>query len=67
MNRNKYITHDKPYQSKSALLVWGGWEGHFPKECSDIFAPWLENEGYEVEVSDTLDSYLDIEKLKSLN
>jgi len=45
--------------AKSALMVWGGWPGHEPKQCVDIFAPWLESQGYTVEVSDTLDSYLD--------
>ena len=44
---------------KSALMVWGGWPGHEPKQCVDIFAPWLESQGYTVEVSDTLDAYLD--------
>ena len=44
---------------KSALIVWGGWEGHEPKQCVDIFAPYLEEQGFEVEVSDTLDAYLD--------
>jgi type 1 glutamine amidotransferase len=45
--------------AKSALMVWGGWPGHEPKQCVDIFAPWLESQGYTVEVSDTLDSFLD--------
>jgi hypothetical protein len=40
-------------------MVWGGWPGHEPKQCVDIFAPWLESQGYRVEVSDTLDAYLD--------
>lgn len=46
---------------KKALFVWGGWEGHEPKQCTDIFAEVLRNEGYEVVISDTLDSYLDEE------
>ena len=50
---------------KKALLVWGGWDGHEPKQCMDIFAPILAGEGYEVEVSDTLDSYLDTANMKS--
>ena len=54
-------------KTKKALFVWGGWEGHEPKQCVDIFAPWLEKQGFEVEISDTLDSYLDVEKLKSLD
>jgi type 1 glutamine amidotransferase len=44
---------------KSALFVCGGWEGHEPERCAAIFAPYLEENGYEVEISDTLDSYLD--------
>ena len=52
---------------KSALLVWGGWDGHEPKQCADIFAPYLEQQGFEVEVSDTLDAYLDEDKLKALS
>ena len=52
---------------KSALFVWGGWEGHEPKQCTDVMAPILENEGYDVEVSNTMDSYLDEEKMKALD
>jgi type 1 glutamine amidotransferase len=48
---------------KSALLVWGGWDGHEPKQCADIFAPFLRAEGYEVTVSDTLDAYLDTDRM----
>ena len=25
--------------AKKAIMVWGGWEGHEPKQCVDIFAP----------------------------
>jgi type 1 glutamine amidotransferase len=48
---------------KSALFVWGGWEGHEPEKCRDIFVPFLQGQGYEVTVSDTLDSYLDRERM----
>ena len=34
---------------KKALIVWGGWEGHEPKKCVDIFAPWLVEQGFEEE------------------
>jgi len=51
---------------KSALIVWGGWAGHEPKPCAEIFAPWLEEQGFEVRVSDTLDAYLEEDYLKSL-
>ncbi len=53
--------------AKSALLVWGGWEGHEPKQCVDIFAPYLHEQGYDVEIVDTLDVYLDERKLRALD
>lgn len=43
---------------KKALVVYGGWNGHTPKESVDVFIPLLKQEGYDVEVSDNLDSYL---------
>jgi hypothetical protein len=54
-------------KKKKALFVWGGWEGHEPKQCVDIFAPWLREQGFDVEISNSLDSYLDAAKLKSLD
>jgi len=52
---------------KSALIVWGGWEGHEPKQCVDIVAPVVEKAGYEVGISDTLDAYLDQDRMKALD
>lgn len=53
--------------SKKALVVWGGWNGHTPKESVDVFVPFLEENGFEVVVSDTLDSYLDEELMGSVS
>lgn len=52
---------------KRALIVWGGWEGHEPDKCAQIFAPWLQSQGYEVIVSNTLDTYTDKELMQSLS
>jgi type 1 glutamine amidotransferase len=52
---------------KRALIVWGGWEGHEPKQCAEIFAPWLQSQGYEVTVSNTLDTYTDRDLMQSLH
>jgi len=52
---------------KKALMVWGGWPGHEPKQCVDLFAPFLEEKGYDVEISDTLDVYLDEAKIRALD
>ena len=64
---NTPFPNDIPGNLKSALIVWGGWAGHEPKQCVDIIAPWLEKQGYTVDVSDTLDSFIDGEKLKKLD
>lgn len=52
---------------KKALIVFGGWEGHEPKLCTEIFAPLLRERGYDVTLSDTLDIYLNQEFLQGLN
>lgn len=53
--------------NKKALMVWGGWDGHEPDQCVNIFAPFLREQGFEVEISDTLDAYLDHDRMKSLD
>jgi len=52
---------------KKALIVWGGWDGHEPKQTAEIAASILDAEGFKVEVSDTLDSFADEEKAKSMD
>lgn len=52
---------------KQALFVWGGWEGHEPKQCVDIFAPLLIEAGFKVDIANTLDAYLDQEKMAQYN
>ena len=52
---------------KKALMVWGGWPGHEPKQCVDIFEPYLREQGYDVEVSDTLEVYEDERKMRALD
>ncbi|WP_281888434.1 ThuA domain-containing protein [Paenibacillus sp. YYML68] len=52
---------------RKALIVWGGWEGHQPKQVAELFCMTLEQEGFEVEVSDTLDAFADREKLLGLD
>ncbi|WP_027091600.1 ThuA domain-containing protein [Cohnella thermotolerans] len=52
---------------RKALIVWGGWDGHQPREVAAIFKRILEREQFEVEVSDTLEAFSDGEKLKTLD
>jgi len=52
---------------KRALMVWGGWDGHEPKQCVDVFAPFLQENGFEVRISDSLDVYLEKDYMESLS
>lgn len=52
---------------KTALMVWGGWDGHEPKQCVDIFAPFLQEQGFEVRISETLDVYLEQDYMQALS
>jgi type 1 glutamine amidotransferase len=52
---------------KRALVVWGGWLGHEPEQVAAIFQEVLASDGFEVEVSDTLESFADADKLAALD
>ncbi|MEZ0536542.1 ThuA domain-containing protein [Caldicellulosiruptoraceae bacterium PP1] len=52
---------------RKALIVYGGWDGHEPDKVARIFEKTLLQENFEVEVYDTLDAFLDFEKLKQLH
>jgi type 1 glutamine amidotransferase len=41
-----------------ALIVRGGWDGHEPVACTELFRDFLEGNGFTVRVADTLDAYL---------
>ena len=49
--------------AKKSLMVWGGWEGHEPKQCVDIFAPLIRDAGFEVDVETSLDVYTDAARM----
>jgi type 1 glutamine amidotransferase len=53
--------------ARKALVVWGGWDGHEPRQCAELFAPILQADGFEVEVSNTLDSYKDAGLMQELS
>ena len=52
---------------RKALIVYGGWNGHEPDKVANIFKDVLIESDFQVELSDTLDAFLDLEKLKSLH
>ncbi|MGE5610995.1 MAG: ThuA domain-containing protein [Bacillota bacterium] len=49
-----------------ALIVYGGWDGHQPREVAELFRRVLREEGFEVEMSDSLDAFNEEAKLKQL-
>lgn len=63
---NLFGQSDSPLKGKKVLLVWGGWMGHEPDKCRDLFVPWMESEGANVIVSGTLDAYVNMD-LKSFD
>ena len=49
---------------KKALIFYGGWDGHTPKETAELFRDMLAAEGFQVTMSDTLDVLNNYEDLK---
>lgn len=41
--------------NKKALVVFGGWDGHQPDLVSEIFRSLLSEQGFDVDVKDTLE------------
>ena len=46
---------------KRALIVWGGWSGHAPRDVANIFATAIRADGFDVDVRDTLDAFAAID------
>lgn len=53
--------------TKQALIVWGGWEGHEPRQVAEYFAELLRAQAFEVELADSTAAFEDAEKLRSLD
>lgn len=48
--------------AKKALIFYGGWEGHEPEKTSARFAGILRGHGYDVDLEQTLDVFIDTER-----
>ncbi len=44
---------------RRALVVRGGWDGHMPVETTDLFIPFLRDNGFDVQVSESTAVYAD--------
>jgi len=45
--------------TRLALVVRGGWEGHAPVQATDMFIPFLKDNGFDVRVEDSPAPYAD--------
>lgn len=54
-------------QLKQALVVRGGWDGHQPVEATELFIPFLEENGFEVRVEGSTAVYADEEYLRTVD
>ena len=52
---------------KKALIVWGGWDGHEPEQCKDVFAPYLRAQGFDLRVENSMDVYTEADYMQSLS
>ena len=46
-------------ERKNALVVRGGWDGHQPYEATELFIPYLKDNGYDVRVEESPKVYAD--------
>lgn len=51
--------------TRRALVVRGGWEGHSPRETTDLFIPFLRESGFEVQVEEDVEVYADVATMEA--
>src|SRR6185312_1456304 len=44
---------------RTALIVYGGWEGHQPEECAAIYRRWLHEDGFTVRMATETRAFAD--------
>ncbi|MEP7240717.1 MAG: ThuA domain-containing protein [Devosia sp.] len=44
---------------RSALIVWGGWDGHDPEQVAAIYRRWLHEDGFSVRMETSPEAFLD--------
>ena len=47
--------------AKSALIVWGGWDGHTPEQSARLVGEMLEGHGFSVTIEATTEAFADSE------
>jgi type 1 glutamine amidotransferase len=54
-------------KDKIILITYGGWAGHEPKQCIEVFMPWLIAEGAKVDTTSNLDKYADEKYMQTVD
>jgi uncharacterized protein len=54
-------------QTRQALVVRGGWDGHQPVETTDLFIPFLQDHGFAVRVEGSPAVYADQEYMDTVD
>lgn len=52
---------------KKVLFLCGGWEGHQPKECTELFSEILQSEGFQTYIYNSLDILTDFNFLMEID
>ncbi|WP_102194109.1 ThuA domain-containing protein [Microbacterium aurantiacum] len=53
--------------ARKALIVRGGWEGHRPVEATEMFLPFLERHGFDVQIEESNDVYADADVMDQVD
>ncbi len=54
-------------ENKTALVVRGGWDGHQPVEATELFIPFLKDNGYDVRIEESTKIYADAEYMAGVD
>ncbi|MBU1174292.1 MAG: ThuA domain-containing protein [Alphaproteobacteria bacterium] len=49
---------------REAMIVWGGWEGHDPEKCAQIYRRWLHEDGFSVRIETDTKAFADPDIMK---
>ena len=52
---------------RRALVVRGGWDGHQPEATTDLFVPFLREQGFEVEIEKDNEVYADAARMAEVD
>jgi len=67
LGSNAFSQQKQLLKDKIILITYGGWAGHEPKQCIEVFMPWLIAEGAKVDTTSNLDKYADEKYMQTVD